>query len=204
MDESVERGEGTKVQFSGNKKTAPRQSAEPSVIFSADHCVRLFFVKSYFLNGKVGAVHLQVQVNPVIAGGGCQVADTILVAAFAAHPFVHLTERLGFVRVEKTANHLGCFGFGIYLLLILNGNFHTRSKVFGERFDIAGIQGAGDGFKTRVGLAKSESRDEQEQKKQISHFNVEFDCLRNVAFILLTQFRINVTEKMSLLVLGQS
>lgn len=131
---------------------------------------RLFFVETHLLDREIVAVNFQVQVNPVSAVGGCQVADTILVAVFAACAFVYLAKRLGFVRVEKSANHINGFCFRVHLFFFLNGDFHVVGKELGKCVGIAGIKGVGDCFEVRIALIESKQGSKQQQKKQISHY----------------------------------
>ena len=101
----------------------------------------LFLVKSHLLDADVGAIHFEVKVHAVGSCGSRQVTDAILIAVFATLTFVHLCKSLGFVIVEKTFEYFYCFGFWIYLLFVLNGNFHVIGKVFRKCVYITSTQG---------------------------------------------------------------
>ena len=105
-----------------------------------------FFVESQFLNRHARAGGFQVEVYPEVAGGRTQVADAVLVAVLAAVALVHLVERLGLVGGEKTAHHVGGFGFRIHLLLVLNRDFHVVGKKPVQRISVARAEGLVDGL----------------------------------------------------------
>lgn len=105
-----------------------------------------FFVKAQFLNRHTGASGFQVEIDPEVSSGRSQVTDAVLVAVFAAVAFVHLVERLGLVRGEKTAHHISGFGFRIYLFLVLNRDFHVVGKKPVQRISVARAEGLVDGL----------------------------------------------------------
>ena len=129
-----------------------------------------FFVESQFLNRHARAGGFQVEVYPEVAGGRTQVADAVLVAVFAAVALVHLVERLGLVGGEKTAHHIGGFGFGVHLLLVLNRDFHIVGEKPVQCVSVARTQCLIDGLNARgLGVGKGDGRKKEQQEKQSFH-----------------------------------
>lgn len=129
-----------------------------------------FFVEPQFLNRHAGTRSFQIQINTEVARRRSQISDAVLIAVLATVALVHLIERLGLVRGEKTAHYISGLRFGVHLLFVLNRDFHVFSEKLVQCVSIACAKGLINGFNVRgLSVGEGDGGKKEQQKKQSFH-----------------------------------